>query len=821
MYRAVLLFAALIVAAVPAHAQSTQSIQRTLSGVVVRSDSLAPVNGAAIVGSGKAAITDADGRFSLSLPAGRVNIEVTAEGFFLLATTIDLTDHDVTGAQFTLAPNAAFSSSVNVVASAPTVSPAATPVTPRDVLKTAGSLDNVFRTLQTLPGVSAAEEFSSRMTVRGGAPDQNLTMMDGVEIHDPYRLFGLTSAFNPETIRRFELATAGFSAKYGDRLSSLLMIENRDGDSARRLGGSASMSITDTNLVLEGKLPKGARGSWLVTGRRTYYDLVAARITDQDFPGFADVQAKGVWEAKAGRKLTVFGLRSRQSAAISIDEADAQGEFSNDTNNDLAWARFDAPLGARGHWMTVAGYSSTLSTFGVSALFENRSQRSNSPAEAAFATADVRFSQRLLVRDVSLRHEFLWSLGAHTVEAGGELHHLTTGLKYVIDGDRNPAAANGSSVQGGAGLPDLLDSTRRSNRGGAWLIDTWRIGGRANIEGGLRLDRAGINDETTVSPRLAASVAFTPRLSLRASLGLYTQSPGYEKSAQGDYVLDFTASTTASLKSERARLASLGLEQTIGRGLSVRAETYYKRLSDGLIGRIESDAERRERLSHYDFPASLASSVPSEPIITTVPTNDGRGYAYGFDVMVSRMTAPVDARIRGWASYTWGQAKREAYGRTYPFEYDRRQAISAVTSYRLSQKWELASTVRWSTGFPRTAPLGVRVAGAEDPASGTIRPLRDSAGRLVYGVNFGGVSNLNTSRLPDFARADLRATWKPRGAAGRWEFYLEVINVLNRKNAGALEAELAYDPASDRPRIVEQADQSVPRLPTIGLRWRF
>ena len=97
------------------------------------------------------------------------------------------------------------------------------------VLRTPGALDNVFRTLQTLPGVAATEEFGSRLSVRGGSPDQNLTMMDGVEVHDPYRLFGLTSAFNPETIQRFELATGGFSAKYGDRLSSLLVVENRDG----------------------------------------------------------------------------------------------------------------------------------------------------------------------------------------------------------------------------------------------------------------------------------------------------------------------------------------------------------------------------------------------------------------------------------------------------------------------------------------------------------------------------------------------------------------------------------------------------------------
>jgi len=204
---AVLLFTActaLFTSAAPATAQSTR---RTLSGVIVRSDTQTPLENAAVAAGGIAVVTDKDGRFTMTLPAAKTGVEVVAEGYFLLATTVDLTERDVTNVQFALAPATTFNATVTVVGSAPTLAPSATPVAPVDVLKTAGALDNVFRTLHTLPGVAATEEFSSRMTVRGGAPDQNLTVMDGVEVHDPYRLFGLTSAFNPEVIRRFELAT--------------------------------------------------------------------------------------------------------------------------------------------------------------------------------------------------------------------------------------------------------------------------------------------------------------------------------------------------------------------------------------------------------------------------------------------------------------------------------------------------------------------------------------------------------------------------------------------------------------------------------------
>lgn len=810
--------------ALPAFAQSPAV---SVSGTVVDAGSRAPIAGAVVSADGRKVVADPAGAFVLTVRPGRQTIEVMAPGYFPLVSTLDVGPAGVTGAELALARDEGFASTVDVVAPAPSVAPATQTVTPIQVLRTPGALDNIFRTLQTLPGVTATEEFGSRLAVRGGSPDQNLTVMDGVEIHDPYRLFGLTSAFNPETIQSFELATGGFSAKHGDRLSSLLSIENRDGTRAEPFAGSATLSITDTNIVTEGALPAG-RGSWLVSARRTYYDLVAARITDQDFPAFADVQGKVTWDAGAGRKLSAFALRSRQSAAVTIDEDDARGEFQDDTANDLAWARFDWSLGSRAQSHTIAAYSNTESTFGVDASFENTARRSNAPGEAGFGVANVTFERTLDVRDASVRQELSWSLGNHVVDIGAEAHWLETTLRYQIDGDRNPTAANGSSVQGGAGLPDLLSVISRSTRTGAWLQDAWQIGSRAAVQAGLRLDRPGRSEGVLLSPRLAASLFLGQSRRIRAAIGRYTQSPGYEKLAQSDYVLDLGSDAGRSLVSETAIHGSLGIEQDLPGGLTVRAEGYYKRFNDLLVGRLEPASERQARLAKYDFPSALTREIPLEPIITTAPTNDGTGLAYGFDVFMSRVQATSDARLTGWASYTWGRGERDAYGRRYAFDYDRRHAVAAVVAYRWSAQWELATTTRVASGFPRTAPLGVRVAAIDDRTDrdrdgvlDELVPALDATGLLVYEVNFGGVDNLFRARLPVFARVDGRATWRPRGASGRWEFYAEVINLLNRKNAGSFEARLAYDPASDRPRIVEERDQSIPRLPTLGVRFRF
>ncbi|MFA5910749.1 MAG: TonB-dependent receptor [Vicinamibacterales bacterium] len=825
MFTRLVLAVALLLPASPAMAQAPTP--PTIAGIVIDAGTRAPIPRARLSANQGEAVTDAAGRFTLPAVLGRIAVLVEADGYFALATELDVPPAGLTGAELALARDTGFATSVAVTAPPPAAAPAAATVAPVEVLRTPGALDNVYRTLQTLPGVAATEEFGSRLAVRGGSPDQNLTVMDGVEIHDPYRLFGLTSAFNPETIQRFELSTGGFSALYGDRLSSLLVVENRDGTRSQAFGGSASLSITDANLVLEGRLPGKAVGSWLVTGRRTYYDLVASRIADQEFPAFGDLQGKGVWEPAPGRRVTLFGLRSRQAAAIEIDEDDARGEFQDDTENDLAWTRVDTALGTSGQSHTVVGYSDTRSTFGVDASFENTSKRSNAPRDESYGTSSVVFERVLSVKDVSARQELVFALGAHVLEAGAEAHRLSTRLRFAITGDRNPNAANGSSVQGGAGLPDLLESSQESTRAGAWVQDTFPVGSRGSLQAGLRWDGPGVTGESLFSPRLSASFQLAGSTRLRAAAGRYTQSPGYEKLAQSDYVLDFTDERLATLRSERAMQASAGVEHDLPGGAALRVEGYYKHFTDLLIGQLETEPARLARVSRYDFPAELQSSVPVDPLITTMPANDGHGRAYGFDVFLSR-TGAAGARVSGWTSYTWGKTTRDAYGRRYDFEYDRRHAFTSVAAYRVTPRWEVASTIRVASGFPRTAPLGVRVAAVEDTldrdgdgVTGELLPERDAAGRLVYGVDFGSAANLNQARLPVFARVDVRATWKPRGAAGRWEFYAEIINLLNRKNAGALDPRLEHDAAADRPRIVEERDQSIPRLPTVGIRFRF
>ncbi|MEE2790978.1 MAG: TonB-dependent receptor [Acidobacteriota bacterium] len=788
----------------------------TVSGVVLDGVTNNPIADVRVTSGQRAVTTGLAGRFAIAVAARVYELRFEAEGY--LETVAPLTGTDV---EVRLFPRA-FAETVEVISKAiESAGPSSTPVTPEQVFRAPGSIDNVFRTLDTLPGVASTDDFGSRLAVRGGTPDQNLTIMDGVEVHNPYRLFGIASAFNPDTVENFQLTAGGFGAAYGDRLSSLLVVDNRPGRS--EFQGSTAASVTDANVVVEGRTPLGPEGTWLVSARRTYYDLVAGPLIDQDFPAFADVQIRAGWESEAGYQLTLTGLGSTESANLDFgdrrDQSEERAALGSDIVNGLASARLDASLSSRGTSTTIISWYRNSERIDFDGLLQNGA-RSNAPDDAgAFGLSPIVFDRLISVKDISLRQDVDYRVSErHLMSLGIELHRLKTNVGLSITGDRNPTEANGSSIQGGAGLPDTLDSTLNGTRGGLWLQDIYTPSQRLSFEPGVRLDWSTINGGATLSPRLAGSYALGRGMRLRAAGGLYTQSPGYEKLSQSDYFIDLSSTRELGLRHEKATHLVVGVEQELPGDLSARVEGYYKRFHDLLVGRLETEEERLIRIARYDFPVSLRSSVPTAAQIRSDPTNDAGGDAYGLDLFLMHNNAA--APLTGWLSYAWGYANRQSYGRGYAFEYDRRHAFNAVGRYRLTSRWDIAATARLASGFPHTAPVGLRVSAIED-ARGRLVPATDSTGHLLYAVDYGGVENLNGAQLPYYARVDVRATYQRGGPSGRWSLYVEVINLLGRDNAVTLEPRLGHNPGSSVPRFWEEPAQGFPRIPTFGLRVRF
>lgn len=794
-------------------ARQPASETREITGRVVDGVTGAPVPGATVTSGGTSATSREDGSFRLAAAPTSASLAASAPGYF--ENTVPLPGEGE--ALIELLPRTFEEEAVEVTAEAPELDrPAATRVASEEVLETAGAVDNIFRALATLPGVTPTSDFGSFLSVRGGSPDQNLTLMDGVEIHNPYRLFGLVSAFNPETITDFSLVAGGFGAKYGDRLSSLLVVRNRSG--RRNFQGTSSLSVTDGNLVFEGPLP--GRGSWLATGRRTYYDVVIGRVLDQDFPSFADFQVRADWEFGPGHRLSLVGVRSSEDTNFAFEDEDDGGsvDFLGDVANDLGAVRFDALLSDRITATTILSWyrNTELLEFAAEIFTENRVVNVEDPDQQDLLTP-IAFDRERSVRDFALRQELGVQVGdAHFVETGFELHGLEASFDQAIDGPRNESEANPTSIEGGSGLPDLLVSRHSGSRGGAWVQDAFRVTERFTVEPGLRLEWSTLNGRSTLSPRFAAAWDFGGGFQLRGAGGLYTQSPGWEKLTSSDYLLDLNA--IGDLAHERALHAVVGLEKTFSRGTRLRVEGYWKRFEDLLVGRLETDAERLARVAAYDFPAELAGSVPNASRITINPVNGGAGSARGFDVYLERLDPA--ARIAGWVSYTFGKAERENYGLRYPFEYDRPHALNLVGRIGINDRWNLAATGRIASGFPYTPAVGVRVAATRDERDRLV-PETDDDGNLAYAVDLGDLDNLHSARLPTYARLDLRLTYRRGGPEGRWSAYGELINALNRDNGVEIDARVRARPGEDLPTVEEIPAFGFPFVPTIGFRIRF
>lgn len=691
----------------------------------------------------------------------------------------------------------------------------------------AGSADNPFRALATLPGVTPVSEYGSRLSIRGGAPDQNLVVLDGVELYNPYRLHGIASALHPETLESFELASSGFGAHYGDRLSSVLAVETRRGADDSYLAGALDLSVTDATVVLEGKLPGERPGSWLVSGRRTYYDLALETAFDAEFPFFSDLQTRWSWSPRPGQELSFTGLVGKEDMRLRPEQLDAADPSSSDENFEIGGTsrtklfafNFDTTMGTRLRSRTTLSFHEFTDAFDIigslrSSAFESRNEN---------PLADLSFTRGFDVEDKALRQSFRFDWRErHDLGFGLEAHVLRTEWRYRVGDLRSEAAPTAKSVSlesvglPGSSLPARLDSRVDSMRGGMWIEDSIRWNRRLTIVPGLRLDHSSLNGRTSLSPRFQGSYRLSSETRFRFEAGLYHQSPGYEKLFLADRFVDLSEpAARKGLENERAFVLSLGFDQSIAPDTSFRFDAYHKSFTGLTLGRLETEAERLARVDEYDFPPELAPQIPTERRLTVHPVSDGRGSAWGFDASIQR---GAGSWLTGWVSYSFLVANQTAYGRRFPFDYDATHRASFVARARLTDSMSLSFTGNVARGFPRTPALVPRVAATRD-AVGRLVPMTDAWGELVYTPDFGDVSNLGSARSPAFARLDLRFSYHTGGGEGRFIWYVEVLNLLNRANTSVVEPRVRFDRGV--PRIEEELVGSLPRLPSFGFRFRF
>jgi hypothetical protein len=793
-----------------------------------------------------AAVTDENGEYIFSsIPAGIYSIKAEMLGFkpneksnidifsgdtlkidFLLDEETYTTEEiDIISGRFRQAQNDMRTSLLNV--------------SPRTSKTLPGVGEDVLRTLQTLPGVTAPNDFSSQLVVRGSGPDQNLIIMDDVEIFNPYRLYGVFSMFNPETLSDINLITGGFPSRYGDRLSAVLDVTNKEGSKSKLFTGITNVNIANANLVFSGKSPvKSIPGSWIISSRRTYYDLIlgpfakSAGLIDESasFPAFQDVQAKVTLGPFKSSKFNINAIFSKDGVdIIPGDSKELQDSISvqDVTKNDvLSFAWHYAPSNKFLSKTTFSWYkNSGDADFGGSILDPVFNRESYTPEmrdslKALGLYLGMSFSSKYIFRKYTLSNSTIFISKNHKIEIGGGVDVLKTDLQFEIQLDERLKAI----FQNNPGFSAFDDSFLEGKnywRTNVFLQDRMEISKKLWVQPGIRFDYYDILKKPYLSPRLNLSYALNKVTTLRAGTGIFYQSPGYEKLIDGQAFYDLTPENTQRLGAERSTHFILGLERWFSDEWFARLETYHKKF-DGLVIQEKLTGYRYEFYindpnnhdpEYMQNPANWTRSSEKLPYdsLTSTPVNGANGRAYGLEFFLEKRRMSPGSRLSGWISYSLSRTKMERDGITIPFRYDQRHSVNVVANYMMLPWLELGARFNFASNFPYTAPVGIKPRVVGDSLA--VLPI---VNRVQFDFDFGDETNRLASKKPNYHRLDIRATAYTKFWNVDWAFYLDIINVYNNKNV------IAYDYYIDENlKLKRTSVNQFPILPTLGINARF
>jgi hypothetical protein len=744
--------------------------------ITVRADTIG-VQGAqgatiSVVGTSLVTTTDVTGRFLLDrVPVGPWVVRVRLLGYRMMDRAIDVRADDTVRLDLALVPEARLLAPIRVDARAtdletfiskPNVGTLAIDAAAMAGVPSIGEPD-VVRVAQLLPGVVARNDFNTGLNVRGGEADQNLILLDGHPIHNPFHLGGVFSTFMDATVGGIELMTGAFPARYGGRLSSVLDVRSAE-DARPGVHLSADISALAATGRLSGSLG-GDRGMWSLAGRRTYADAVTSLFTNDIFPyHFRDFHGRATYALGETVRLAVTGYMGRDilDANLAEFEADSapssasEGRWTFDWGNRVLGAAIskDLPLG-------VPFFGSRL---GESATIEQRV--SVSDFSTLLDVGDGALAQRSDVRDWRLSGSVLTRGARHDVTLGYDL--ATHRLRY----------ASGSSQT----ATQEFDLVQRPVTGALWIDDLWRVSPAWLLEWGVRAEGLTDRDWLAVSPRVSLKHFATPSLAITAGAGRVSQWM-HSLAGDGPYrYFDIWIASDAYTPVATAWHWIAGVEKRLGDAGSVRVEGYVKELERVLEANWSEDPGVR---GDEFFPA------------------DGR--SYGVDLLARWQST---RGVAGWISYSYGVSSRWRDGVRWAPGHDRRHDVDVVAMWSLG-KYRLGARAGFATGTPYTPIVGEIARRVYDPS-------RDSWGTGDPPIRIESLGGpRHGDRFPATHRLDLDVSRELRVRGATLVPYISVVNVYNAKNIFVY----LYDYSTDRP--TRRAISQFPILPSAGVRVVF
>jgi outer membrane receptor protein involved in Fe transport len=644
---------------------------------------------------------------------------------------------------------------------------------------------DVFRALDLLPG-AVANDISAEVQVRGGRRDETLVFLDGQEIYDAFHLKDFDNALSlvpAPTIDLLELSTGALPASRGDRMGAALELTTFAPADPERVRLSAS--LIDLQAEASGRSQGGL--SWLGSLRYGNGALVGALLDNED-PVFWDLFAKGE---------RAFGERQSLRASLLASEDDL--DFTEISNGETR--RITTGYGNRYLWLTHQALLSERSYVdsGASLVLFDRDRRGAEDEEEKIAA--LRDEREIEVMGVQQAWGFDTGSGG-TWGAGFEARRYDAFYDYANDREfRTPLAGlrtdpeNGETMFRGRVVDEAL---------GAWASNRFRPGEDVTLELGARYDRHTASDDTIWSPRAALAWGVGAASVMRLAAGRHTQS-------QRAYELMVTDGDTRIYPVEKARHAVLGFEHQFSaersRALSAfRVEAYDHR--------IETPRPRYENvLEPFDPFAELGLDR------ARIEPEEAR--SRGIELLVHGRPTK---RFGWWINYAWARTEDLLDGRWTPRTIDQRHTLNADLTVRLSRAWTLNLAARYHSGRP-TTPVELAIVpiphdpgepppddDEEDGGEESHLTLADHEDELHPGLG-----RLNSERLPEYYRLDLRLSrgWLLR--RGELSFYFDVQNLFDRANVSGYDVELD----DEIPAIVLSEEPWPGFLASAGVSWEF
>jgi hypothetical protein len=819
-----------------------------ITGKVTDGNNPVPSVNILVLTTGIGTITDGDGKYILKgIPSGKQTIRYSSVGYKTETRDVNITTGRIIEINIVLNDTVIEVGEVNVTGmrrqDQRDTRSSLIDLNPKSAKILPGAGEDVMRTLQSLPGVLAPNDFTSQLVIRGSGPDQNLIIMDDVEIFNPYRLYGVISMFNPDAVQNVDLITGGFPARYGDRLSAVLDVTNKEGNDNKYLSGSLNASIIDANLVLEGKNPFNLKGSWMVNSRRTYYDLIIepfvknAGLVDQNvsFPNFYDIQTKIAIGPYNGSKILINGIYSRDGVDIVSAKQrktpDSIG-VSNVTLNNVAGIAWHYTPNTKFLNKVVGSYytNNGVADFNSEILDPslNRENFKNViPDTLAPYLLYFKFNTDFTFQKYSFDDYATYLWGNNIFEAGAGVDLLRTIINFQFDIDPELRAFFSSNPQFRAVLTDLKD-TRDDKRYHAFVQNNFSINKRLFFQPGLRFDYYDILKKAYAAPRISMSYAIDNLTTLRAVWGIYYQSPGYEKLRDENVLYDLSDVYARELKAEQAVHYILGIERWLNAEWSVKLEGYFKDFNNLIVQKIVPGSRYITspipgKDPHYPEGWTQPVTVQGDSI-TQIPVNNADGNAYGVEIFLARKNLLPGERFSGWISYAYAVANRNENDLTLPFRFDQRHTVNIVLNYQLTRWLDVGLRWQYGSGFPITIPSGVKPRIVlvdknadgipETPEIATRSPYFGGTGEVIYDVDYDN-QRLN-ARKPAYHRLDVRITAVTNFWNLDWAFYLDVINAYNRANVVGYDYYVNNDLTLGR-----DINSMFPIIPTLGFSVKF